>query len=133
MPLISPLRNSGEDNQPHSNRNRYLVQDEAAFSAVDTVARETVASPAQKLGCGGRVVSIRFDMRAPVRGAAVMDNYATAIDLCAWAEQRACRAAVFCEHHGSEDGYLPASPILASAIAARVQLPQPMLTKRTER
>jgi hypothetical protein len=45
------------------------------FSAVDTVARETVASSAQKLGCGGRVVSIRFDMRAPVRGAAVTDIF----------------------------------------------------------
>ncbi|HEY1532065.1 MAG TPA: LLM class flavin-dependent oxidoreductase, partial [Galbitalea sp.] len=30
-------------------------------------------------------------------------------------------AAVFCEHHGSEDGYLPSPFLLASAVAARTQ------------
>jgi alkanesulfonate monooxygenase SsuD/methylene tetrahydromethanopterin reductase-like flavin-dependent oxidoreductase (luciferase family) len=27
--------------------------------------------------------------------------------MCAWAEHRGCLATVLCEHHGSEDGYLP--------------------------
>ena len=65
--------------------------------------------------------SIRFDMRAPAFGAATTDLYAAAIDMCAWAEQRGCLAAVLCEHHGSDDGYLPAPLILASAIAARTE------------
>ena len=65
--------------------------------------------------------SIRFDMRAPAFGAASTDLYATAIDMCAWAEQHGCLAAVLCEHHGSPDGYLPAPMILASAVAARTE------------
>jgi alkanesulfonate monooxygenase SsuD/methylene tetrahydromethanopterin reductase-like flavin-dependent oxidoreductase (luciferase family) len=65
--------------------------------------------------------SIRFDMRAPAFGAATTDLYAAAIDMCSWAEQHGCLAAVLCEHHGSEDGYLPSPLILASAIAARTE------------
>ncbi|MDT5161863.1 MAG: hypothetical protein QOC90_2173, partial [Mycobacterium sp.] len=65
--------------------------------------------------------SIRFDMRAPAFGAATTDLYATAIDMCSWADQHGSLAAVLCEHHGSEDGYLPAPMILASAIAARTE------------
>jgi alkanesulfonate monooxygenase SsuD/methylene tetrahydromethanopterin reductase-like flavin-dependent oxidoreductase (luciferase family) len=65
--------------------------------------------------------SIRFDMRAPAFGAAATDLYATAIDMCAWAEKRGCLAAVLCEHHGSPDGYLPTPLILASAVAARTE------------
>lgn len=58
-------------------------------------------------------------MRAPSFGASTTDLYAAAIDMSAWAEQHGCVAAILCEHHGSEDGYLPAPLILASAIAAR--------------
>lgn len=65
------------------------------------------------------MLTIRFDMRAPSFGAATTDLYAAAIDMAAWAEQHGCVAAVLCEHHGSEDGYLPAPLMLASAIAAR--------------
>ncbi|GAT10071.1 LLM class flavin-dependent oxidoreductase [Mycolicibacterium novocastrense] len=65
--------------------------------------------------------TIRFDMRAPSFGAATTDLYAAAIDMSAWAEQHGCVAAILCEHHGSEDGYLPAPLMLASAIAARTE------------
>jgi alkanesulfonate monooxygenase SsuD/methylene tetrahydromethanopterin reductase-like flavin-dependent oxidoreductase (luciferase family) len=60
-------------------------------------------------------------MRAPAFGAATTDLYAAAIDMSAWAEKHGCLAAVLCEHHGSEDGYLPAPLLLASAIAARTE------------
>lgn len=60
-------------------------------------------------------------MRAPSFGAPTTDLYAAAIDMSAWAEQHGCVAAILCEHHGSEDGYLPAPLILASAIAARTE------------
>jgi hypothetical protein len=67
------------------------------------------------------VFTLRFDMRAPALGAPTSALYAAAIQMCAWAEGRACLAAILCEHHGSEDGYLPAPLILASAIAARTE------------
>ncbi|MFV9633477.1 LLM class flavin-dependent oxidoreductase [Mycobacterium neumannii] len=67
------------------------------------------------------MLTIRFDMRAPSFGAATTDLYAAAIDMSAWAEQHGCVAAVLCEYHGSEDGYLPAPLMLASAIAARTE------------
>lgn len=65
--------------------------------------------------------TLRFDMRAPAFGADPAALYATAPQMCAWAEQHGCLAAVMCEHHGSEDGYLPSPLLLASAVAARTQ------------
>lgn len=65
--------------------------------------------------------TLRFDMRAPAAGAAPAALYAAAPEMCAWAEDRGCIAAVLCEHHGSDDGYLPSPMMLASAIAARTE------------
>jgi alkanesulfonate monooxygenase SsuD/methylene tetrahydromethanopterin reductase-like flavin-dependent oxidoreductase (luciferase family) len=62
---------------------------------------------------------MRFDMRAPAMGAPITDLYKAAIEMSAWAEARGCLSAVLCEHHMSEDGYLPSPLVLASAIAAR--------------
>jgi hypothetical protein len=55
---------------------------------------------------------MRFDMRAPSRGAAPSSLYAAALAMCEWAEDRGCLAVVLCEHHGSEDGYLRAPLLL---------------------
>lgn len=65
--------------------------------------------------------TMRFDMRAPSFGAPTTELYSAALDMCAWAETRGCIAAVLCEHHGCEDGYLPSPIVLASAIAARTE------------
>ncbi len=65
--------------------------------------------------------TLRFDMRAPAWGATPAALYAAVPEMCAWAEDRGCMAAVLCEHHGSEDGYLPSPLMLAPAIAARTQ------------
>jgi alkanesulfonate monooxygenase SsuD/methylene tetrahydromethanopterin reductase-like flavin-dependent oxidoreductase (luciferase family) len=65
------------------------------------------------------MLTIRFDMRAPTFGAPTSALYSAAVDMSAWAETHGCIAAVLCEHHGSEDGYLPSPLVLASAIAAR--------------
>jgi alkanesulfonate monooxygenase SsuD/methylene tetrahydromethanopterin reductase-like flavin-dependent oxidoreductase (luciferase family) len=66
--------------------------------------------------------TLRFDMRLS-QGAAT-ELYSAAIDMCAWAETRGAVIAVLSEHHGAEDGHLPAPHILAAAIAARTkQLP----------
>src|SRR6201997_3621386 len=65
--------------------------------------------------------TLRFDMRAPSWAGPAADLYAAAIDMCAWAETRGAVLAVLSEHHGAEDGHLPAPLTLASAIAARTQ------------
>ncbi len=64
---------------------------------------------------------LRFDMRAPEIGAPTADLYSAATDMCEWAEEHGALAAVLCEHHGSQDGYLPSPLILASAIAGRTR------------
>jgi alkanesulfonate monooxygenase SsuD/methylene tetrahydromethanopterin reductase-like flavin-dependent oxidoreductase (luciferase family) len=65
--------------------------------------------------------TIRFDMRAPAIGAPAPELYKAATEMSAWAESRGCIAAVLCEHHGAEDGYLPSPLLLASAIAASTE------------
>src|SRR6188472_3490345 len=65
--------------------------------------------------------TLRFDMRAPSMGAPPSDLYAAASDMSAWAETRGCVAAVLCEHHCADDGYLPSPLLLGSAIAARTE------------
>jgi alkanesulfonate monooxygenase SsuD/methylene tetrahydromethanopterin reductase-like flavin-dependent oxidoreductase (luciferase family) len=65
--------------------------------------------------------TLRFDMRAPEAGAPTTGLYGTAPEMCAWAETHGCLAAVLCEHHGTDDGYLPSPLRLASAIAARTE------------
>ena len=65
--------------------------------------------------------TLRFDMRAPDFGAPTTELYATALDIAEWGENNGCISAVLCEHHASEDGYLPAPLILASAMAARTK------------
>jgi alkanesulfonate monooxygenase SsuD/methylene tetrahydromethanopterin reductase-like flavin-dependent oxidoreductase (luciferase family) len=67
------------------------------------------------------VYTLRFDMRAPDIGASPAELYAAATEMCAWAEDHGCLAAVMCEHHGADDGYLPSPMILASAVAARTE------------
>jgi alkanesulfonate monooxygenase SsuD/methylene tetrahydromethanopterin reductase-like flavin-dependent oxidoreductase (luciferase family) len=63
--------------------------------------------------------TLRFDMRSPSWAGPAGDLYAAAIDMCAWAETRGALLAVLSEHHGADDGHLPAPLMLASAIAAR--------------
>jgi alkanesulfonate monooxygenase SsuD/methylene tetrahydromethanopterin reductase-like flavin-dependent oxidoreductase (luciferase family) len=41
--------------------------------------------------------------------------------MCEWAETRGAVIAVLSEHHGTDDGHLPAPHILAAAIAARTK------------
>ncbi|ORV89314.1 luciferase [Mycobacterium interjectum] len=65
--------------------------------------------------------TLRFDMRAPGWAASAADLYAGAIDMCAWSETRGALLAVLSEHHGADDGHLPAPLTLAAAIAARTR------------
>lgn len=63
--------------------------------------------------------TLRFDMRQAQ--SAATELYAAAIDMCAWAETRGAVIAVLSEHHGTEDGHLPAPHVMAAAIAARTE------------
>lgn len=72
--------------------------------------------------------TLRFDMRAPSIGAPPTELYTAAIEMSAWAETRGCIAAVLCEHHGADDGYLPSPLPLGAAIAARTEQLQLILT-----
>jgi alkanesulfonate monooxygenase SsuD/methylene tetrahydromethanopterin reductase-like flavin-dependent oxidoreductase (luciferase family) len=67
------------------------------------------------------VYTLRFDMRDPSWAAPPAALYAAVPEMCAWAEGHGGIAAVFCEHHASEDGYLPSPFLLASATAARTE------------
>jgi alkanesulfonate monooxygenase SsuD/methylene tetrahydromethanopterin reductase-like flavin-dependent oxidoreductase (luciferase family) len=62
---------------------------------------------------------MRFDMRVPSTGAPAKDIYSAALDMAAWGDTRGCRSVVLCEHHMSDDGYLPSPTVLAGAMAAR--------------
>jgi alkanesulfonate monooxygenase SsuD/methylene tetrahydromethanopterin reductase-like flavin-dependent oxidoreductase (luciferase family) len=65
--------------------------------------------------------TLRFDMRLLEGSVPATDMYEAAIEMCSWAESRGAVIAVLSEHHGTEDGHLPAPHILASAIAARTK------------
>jgi alkanesulfonate monooxygenase SsuD/methylene tetrahydromethanopterin reductase-like flavin-dependent oxidoreductase (luciferase family) len=65
-------------------------------------------------------LGLRFDLRNPAfAGTTMTERYAAAIEMSEWAERVGMFFVVLCEHHGSDDGYLPSPLILASAIAAR--------------
>ena len=57
---------------------------------------------------------LRFDMRS-----AGAEHYEAALDMARWAEENGALAVAVSEHHGVEDGYLPAPLALAAAMAAR--------------
>ena len=65
---------------------------------------------------------MRFGMRSRTADPSTRaDLYAAAIDMCAWAEDRGAVTAVFSQHHGVDDGYLPSPVPLAAAVAARTR------------
>jgi alkanesulfonate monooxygenase SsuD/methylene tetrahydromethanopterin reductase-like flavin-dependent oxidoreductase (luciferase family) len=65
------------------------------------------------------VFTLRFDMRAPTSGAPAPELYRAALEMTAWAETRGAVAVIVCEHHMSDDGYLPSPMLLATGMAAR--------------
>ena len=64
-------------------------------------------------------VLLRYDMRAPAFGAPAPALYAAALGQAAFADAHGLDAVQLSEHHGSDDGYLPAPLVLAAAIAGR--------------
>lgn len=67
-------------------------------------------------------VCVKYECRAPVAttAASLAATYDTTLEQIAWIDSLGLPVTInFCEHHGSEDGYLP-SPLLMAAAAARV-------------
>src|SRR5437899_12203804 len=68
------------------------------------------------------MIGLRYDLRAPSFGPATHPElYAACLDQCAWADRLGLDFVVLSEHHGVEDGYLPAPLTLAAAIAGRTR------------
>jgi alkanesulfonate monooxygenase SsuD/methylene tetrahydromethanopterin reductase-like flavin-dependent oxidoreductase (luciferase family) len=65
---------------------------------------------------------MRFDLRNPPMAGVSMDKrYSALLDMAEWAEQRGGVAVILCEHHGSDDGYLPNPLLMAAGVAARTR------------
>lgn len=66
-------------------------------------------------------VMIKYECRAPTAttGLSFADTYDLTLEQIAWIDAQGYPVTInFCEHHGSEDGYLP-SPVILAAAAAR--------------
>ncbi|MDX1510700.1 MAG: LLM class flavin-dependent oxidoreductase [Nitriliruptorales bacterium] len=64
----------------------------------------------------------RYDLRCPeFSGWNRNDLWRVALDQAAWADENGFDAIVLSEHHGVDDGYLPAPLTMAAAVAARTR------------
>ncbi|HAN68588.1 MAG TPA: LLM class flavin-dependent oxidoreductase [Halieaceae bacterium] len=67
-------------------------------------------------------VMIKYECRAPAATTSLSfaDTYDLTLEQIAWIDAQGYPVTInFCEHHGSEDGYLP-SPMMLAAAAARI-------------
>lgn len=65
---------------------------------------------------------LRLDLRDPgFAGVPTAERYAAALDMAAWADERGALIISLSEHHGSDDGYLPAPLAFGAAVAARTR------------
>jgi len=67
-------------------------------------------------------IAMRFDLRVPAFATTTHAAlYAACLDQCGWADEKGLDVIVLSEHHGVDDGYLPAPLTLAAAIAGRTK------------
>ena len=65
---------------------------------------------------------LRFDFRNPDIAVTTMaERYSAALDMVEWAEGLGAGHFVVCEHHGSDDGYIPSPLPMAAAMAMRTK------------
>src|SRR5215467_14374957 len=68
------------------------------------------------------MIGLRYDLRVPpFAGTTHAAQYAACLEQCAWADERGFDFVALSEHHGVDDGYLPAPITLAAAIAGRTR------------
>ncbi len=67
-------------------------------------------------------LTLRYDLRRPPFATASMaEIYAACLEQCSWADGVGFDTIVLSEHHGVEDGYLPAPLTMAGAVAGRTR------------
>lgn len=68
------------------------------------------------------MIGMRFDLRVPAfAGASHGAAYRACLDQCEWADRLGLDFVALSEHHGVDDGYLPAPVTLAAAIGGRTK------------
>ncbi len=66
------------------------------------------------------MLMLRFDLRVPDFAATThADQYRACLEMCEWAERLGFDTIVLSEHHGTDDGYLPAPLALAGVVLGR--------------
>ena len=65
------------------------------------------------------MIGLRYDLRVPEWAPTTpVANYAACLEQCRWADDHGLNMVTIAEHHGVDDGYLPAPLNMAAAIAA---------------
>lgn len=68
------------------------------------------------------ILTLRFDLRRPPFSmVSAAEQYAACMDMSAWSDEHEFTTVVVSEHHGVEDGYLPAPLAMAGAILGRTR------------
>jgi alkanesulfonate monooxygenase SsuD/methylene tetrahydromethanopterin reductase-like flavin-dependent oxidoreductase (luciferase family) len=68
------------------------------------------------------MIGIRFDLRVPSFATTThVETYKACLDMCEWADDLGLDIVVLSEHHGVDDGFMPAPVTLAAAIAGRTK------------
>src|SRR5919198_5833157 len=68
------------------------------------------------------MLGLRYDLRAPTWGPATHSElYAACLEQAAWGDERGLDFVILSEHHGAEDGYVPAPVTMAAAVAGRTK------------
>ena len=68
------------------------------------------------------MIGLRYDLRAPTWGSAShAEIYEACLDQSRWGDERGIDFVVLSEHHGADDGYIPAPVTMAAAIAGHTR------------
>ncbi|MGH9026016.1 MAG: LLM class flavin-dependent oxidoreductase [Acidimicrobiia bacterium] len=68
------------------------------------------------------MLGIRFDLRVPeFADTTHAQQYTACLDMCEWADGLDLNFVVLSEHHGADDGYMPAPVPLAAAVLGRTK------------
>jgi len=71
---------------------------------------------------GNPVLTMRFDLRVPdISPATPAEQYAACLEMSTWADGHDFTSVVLSEHHGVDDGYLPAPLAMAGAVLGRTR------------